>query len=283
MCILSYLPANVAGDEMDLLNGAIANPHGHGWAITDRDRILVGKGMVAENVLDEFVDMRKRFPAGHALFHSRWATHGNVDTENCHPFTVGHNPLTVVGHNGILSCTPEKSDPRSDTRLFADEILSTRYRRLDKPRAMTALTNFIGSYNKLVILTVDPRYKRNAYLVNEKAGNWDKLTGTWHSNYDYLGYQRYGTYTPGSYTETSVVGKAVAQLGSKAIAADWADCDMCYGYVGKSGFCVDCGTCEDCYEERDDCQCWTKYRDEELNSSRVVFSSSDIGGWSSED
>lgn len=304
MCILSYLPANVRGDEMDLLNGAIANPHGHGWAITNGDHILMGKGMKAENVIDEFADMRKRYPAGHALFHSRWATHGNVDTDNCHPFYVGgtngtartSTGLTVVGHNGILPCIPHHDDKRSDTRLFADEILSTKYRRLDKKRAFEALTGYIGRANKLVILTVDPRYRQNAYVVNERAGHWDSGTGVWHSNYDYVGYAKYAgcSYAKGYTSPYATIGAPsrvtetvdsiesaleIARARREAEADeislyDFGDtCAICrYGEIGKGGFCADCGVCEDCYEPSKTCQCWVRYARELVPSSQVRFS-----------
>lgn len=261
MCILSYIPAGIKPDEGDLLNGGILNPHGHGWAIADMPnrQIVVGKGMDIVAVLDEFLAARERFD-GPALFHSRWATHGVVDETNAHPFVVGGSDLTVVAHNGILPCEPHISDDRSDTRLFADEILSTRYRRLDKRRAFQAMTEYIGSYNKLVILTVDPKYRKNAYIVNEKAGHWDSATGIWHSNYDYLG----DTWRYKSTTTTKGVVSTLTDHRSKAFPVDVDEtCDLCgMGRVGKAGFCDECGSCADCYEYRKDCQCWTDYHAE---------------------
>lgn len=271
MCILSYLPAGIPVDEDGLWNGGINNPDGHGWALVADNRILVGKSLSLSQALDDFAAARKAHPNGDALFHSRWATHGSVSTANVHPFYVGGSKRTVVAHNGILpaSAHPSKGDDRSDTRLFADEILSTRYRRLDKVRAMHALTQWIGSYNKLVILTVDDRYRHNAYVVNEDRGQWDDQTGIWHSNGDYLGlpawWHRYNTSasTLGGKTSTGkgkyagYSGDAVGALTGDYASDDSPLCLICnYGEVNAVGFCRDCGTCQDCFEVVADCMCY---------------------------
>lgn len=268
MCILSYLPAGVEVDQMALLNGGIFNPHGHGWAIAVDGQILIGKSMDVIEAIDQFVEAREKNPHGQALFHSRWATHGNTDVSNVHPFIVGGSHQTVMAHNGILDCTPNKSDPRSDTRLFADTLLPTLYRRFDRPSAFKALTKYAGPFNKLVILTVDPRYQRNAYIVNEDRGHWDKATGIWHSNHDYLGdgYDRWGaTATPAAKTPESdylpqTIGRSLAQIRADIEAELDERCDMCHGPFDHAGFCMDCSTCRDCYEPAKECQCWVHYR-----------------------
>lgn len=143
MCILSFLPPEATVDVNGLWNGGINNPHGHGWAIVETDRVVVGKSLDLAEALESFVAARERHPAGPALFHSRWATHGSVNLPNVHPFVVGGSELTVVAHNGILptEAHPAKGDDRSDSRKFADEILPTRFRRLGSPpRARCAVT-----------------------------------------------------------------------------------------------------------------------------------------------
>lgn len=245
MCILSYLPPDTAPDVDGLWNGGISNPHGHGWAIVEPDRIVSGKSLDLAEALETFVAARERDPGGPALFHSRWATHGSMGVENVHPFVVGGSEMTVVAHNGILPAEahPAKGDERSDTRKFADEILSTRFRRLDRVRAVDALSRWCGRGNKLVILTVDPRYRRNAYLVNEGLGRWDVETGIWHSNDDYLGaVHRFG----------SEVGVGAAgELGGR--------CDVCWwGEFDGGGYCEACRSCRDCCEHVRDCLCWSR-------------------------
>lgn len=240
------------------------NPDGHGWAIADDGLMHLGKSMVLAEALETFAKARAKHPGGHALFHSRWATHGDLNVGNVHPFLVGGSHQTVVAHNGVLpwNAHPHKGDDRSDTRKFADEILSRQYRRLDKPGAFNALTSWAGRANKLVILTVDQRYRKPAYLVNEREGHWDPTTGIWHSNHDYLyipqpktsiGRWVGNTWQPA----TTAIGAAI----EKAIARDrygYTPCIMCfYGDVDPhTGYCYECGSCQDCTEAKPDCLCY---------------------------
>lgn len=259
MCMLSFIPAGVKPDEEGLLNGGILNGDGHGWAIvTDDDRLLMGKSMRIEAALDEFMEARDKHMEGPALFHSRWATHGSTSLANVHPFLVGGSHQTVVAHNGILPCRPKKGDDRSDTRLFADKILATQYRKLDRVRTFNSLQNWIGMGNKLVILTVDPRYRSYSYIVNENAGHWDSFSGNWHSNYDYLGYSKVVGYSNSGKPQTSTKTTGQAWVPTEHGWQNYADpCAYCNGYVSAtSGYCTECGTCADCLEVKSDCQCW---------------------------
>ncbi len=286
MCILSFLPAHAELDTDALWNGGISNPDGHGWAIADtrNGRMLIGKSLKLSEAIGSFQAARKATPGMPALFHSRWATHGSVTTANVHPFYVGGSELTVVGHNGILPAAahPAKGDDRSDTRVFADEILPTRYRRLDKPRAFQALSQWAG-WNKLVILTVDPRYRRNAYVVNETAGQWDGVSGIWHSNSDYLGLPKWldtGSYTFSRRDPDTGAYVLGTREGSKSPDNECYICEL--GTVGASGICSECGTSADCLEHRSHCECyWPEVlrRDIEARSTAAHGGSSTAGQW----
>ena len=251
MCILSYIPAGVELDntaEDALWHGGISNPDGHGWAITAGHEITVGKSMRLDHALSDFIDARKANPWGDALFHSRYATHGSIRPGNCHPFYVGSNTRTVLAHNGVLpaSAHPRQGDDRSDTAILAEELLPRMWRRLDKPSVRRALTDYCGRGNKLVILTVDQRYRRNAYLINEGLGHWEK-TGIWHSNYDHIPY---------------IIPARVGAFTLDVIQPDTADdtdpttCLMCDGRVNGAYICTVCGTCQDCFESSRDCLCY---------------------------
>lgn len=248
MCILSFIPAGVPVDQTvtdALWNGGINNPDGHGYAIASPDGMIIGKSLRLDDCLSDFLDARELFPESPALFHSRWATHGSVRTGNCHPFYVGRSNMTVLAHNGVLpkSAHPKPGDDRSDTAIMAEELLPRQWRRLDKPSVRKSLTNYCGRGNKLVILTVDPKYRKNHYLINEAAGNWD--SGIWHSNFDYL-------YVVGSYKATA---DYYAMTVTDSELVDPTSCVYCRQRVNDFGICTTCGTCQDCYEIEQDCLC----------------------------
>ncbi len=296
MCILSYLPAEVKPDADGLFNGGMNNPDGHGWAIVAGNQILVGKSLKLADALDEFVEVRERHLEGPALFHSRWMTHGKVNVANVHPFDVAGSARTVVAHNGIFrkAAHPEAGDPRSDSRKFADEILHRQFRRLDRPGVRNALRQWCGT-NKLVILTVDPRYQEPSYIINENLGEWDKSTGIWHSNgdyryvtqrhyyssyeYDWSWPSRIGTKkqkkawrkkakaaalelpAPRSTADTSTdleIWTPETKLWTPQTSDDETRCRFtCEGHArGEAGYCDTCWCCQDCGEHAHDCQCW---------------------------
>lgn len=243
MCMLTYYPAgNVPVDGKALLNGAELNRDGHGYAIVAGNRLIVRRGMDGPAMVDAFLMDRARHWRGPALFHSRLTTGGAVDKSNCHPFRFGGDRRTVVAHNGILPKDAQpnhKKDRRSDTRLAADEILPRRFGHLSDSFARDRLARWIGPWNKLVILTVNPAYPLRAYVINEKAGLWDD--GVWYSNTDYQGwdsYRRYYSRQGGLYEE---------------------HCHYC-GSMGvvdtDTGYCGTCTTCQDCLSVADECQCY---------------------------
>jgi glutamine amidotransferase len=248
--MLTYIPNGVEIDSDALWNGGISNPDGHGYAIASGSLMIMGKSLNLGDAIDKFMAARDEHN-GPALFHSRWATHGGINVGNCHPFLVGGSFRTVVAHNGILprEAHPRNNDPRSDTRKFADDILPKRFRRLDKPNVRTALTQWCGRGNKLVILTVDRRYQKNAYLINENVGNWDSGTGIWYSNFDYLPTPRW------SYVGTS--SKSARESAQVLLAED--RCVICeYGMPDMRGYCFACKACQDCLEDDRDCLCWCR-------------------------
>ncbi|MFD4407719.1 hypothetical protein ACFWPH_33640 [Nocardia sp. NPDC058499] len=187
MCLLTYFPPGVAPDPVLLRLGALVNPHGHGFAVIaePENRIIVGHGMRASKVIDRFIAVRDRYPRGPALFHSRYATRGVQGVDNCHPFRLGGDARTVLAHNGTLPkrVWPRAYDWRSDTRIAAEDYLPAMpFGSIDTPRGFRGLESWLGS-SRLVLLTIDPAYRRQAYLFGERAGAWED--GIWYSNTTY--------------------------------------------------------------------------------------------------
>jgi len=195
--MLTFYRPGVMPNLSHLENGARTNRDGHGFAVIVGDRIERGRGMSADAVIEAFDKVRRAHPESYAIFHSRYTTHGLTNEANCHPFFVAGDSRTVLAHNGILpqGAQPLKGDERSDTRILAEDLIPAGvFGHLTNRRARRRLARWMGieKYpNKIAILTVDPRYGRNAYLINEHLGEWKD--GIWYSNSGWCDFRtRYG-------------------------------------------------------------------------------------------
>lgn len=214
MCLLTYIPEGVPATEElieELFNGCTRNPDGFGWGIVSNDKtsILTFHSMDAIAALEAFQGARET-NTGHALFHSRWATHGELTPSgggtlfNVHPFKVAKDPMTYMAHNGVLpaSTWPSNGDRRSDTHIFVQNHLRSWGMALDSKKFTDHVGKFIGSSNKLVFLTVNPRYQANVYVFGENHGTWSVSTGAWHSNDAF----RYAYTAPSTTSRSSMWG-----------------------------------------------------------------------------
>lgn len=253
MCLLAYIspdaPINWSGLEISCEN----NPDGFGWALHTGDQLLTGRSMDADVALATFDDAIKAYPGAHALFHSRWATHGTKNEENCHPFWVGEAKQTVLAHNGVLRFPMPKNEWRSDTRYYAETSLAQRSMTfLDKPKKLAKLADQIKG-SKFVIFTLEDT-RRPFYIVNEQDGHW--IDGTWWSNSSYMPYQ---------YNHGTSTSKKTSTFWWEETDQSFADEDYCWTCAqqlseaekGYWGYCLTCESCLDCHEGIDTCLCYS--------------------------
>jgi glutamine amidotransferase len=264
MCLLTYIPAGKKPDMEALREGTVHNRDGHGWAIATPSIIYRGRGLDRNWVLDEFEEMRDYYPEYPALFHSRMATHGNIKKDNCHPFYLGNDGRTVIGHNGILDSQPKKGDWRSDTRVAAEDLFPKW--KLWSRAGRRKLYRWGGTFNKFVILTNNPRYGGGprGIIINSQAGEWHN--GIWYSNSSYKPYKlpkrSYEYYQNSAGWYVSRADGAKDKAASKVEEFDperWI-CAVCQtGRVNPvSCYCTndECRSCQDCESAFRDCQCW---------------------------
>lgn len=292
MCMLTVIPAGHVPNVDGIYNGTLTNDDGHGFAIVVGSRVRVFHSMSADQTVTRFEKMRRAHPEGPALFHSRWATHGRVDESNCHPFKVGGDRKTVLAHNGVLSgeAIPRKGDPRSDTKKYAQDIFPVRFARgMDSEAGRKAHEAWLGSYNKVAVITANPAYAKSLYILNESKGIWSK-DGNWYSNSDYLPYvpikDRHvvtrlsagmwgDDWSPTGgwgYSSTddrpsvnglgwpTEIGGTPAVLESVDSGGRWPhQCPWCFesdSINHVSGTCERCNTCLDCVEPLSTCLCY---------------------------
>ena len=263
MCLLTFFPEGVypsAKAITGLTTGAAWNPDGFGYAMVgNHKQLIVKKGLFAEDIISSFLEDRAKYPDGPALFHSRIGTAGLNDHDNCHPFYIGDDYKTVIAHNGILPelAQPFKKDVRSDTRILAEELLPKKpFGYFETRLAREAFESWLGTWNKVVILTTNPRYPNNALMFNGHRGIWDE--DIWWSNDTYLPRKAFKWTKTTTSTGTAMysMGKTESDYGDDPVVK----CPECREETVDSQYrvCWNCGTCADCLASwtNNECICY---------------------------
>lgn len=178
MCIIiANAPFNTLSKET-IKNSWNNNDHGAGLMYVNEGEIVIKKELHSvQKFYKAYTKARKDCPESNIVLHFRISTHGKINTDNCHPFSV--NEGLAFAHNGIISNAPRSAD-FSDTYMFNQTILKSMPDGFIRNNAIRELIhNYIGTGSKLVFLD-----KNNTVeIINEKAGHWDN--GNWYSNYTY--------------------------------------------------------------------------------------------------
>lgn len=277
MCLLIVCEPDSIPNKADLHAGACSNPHGFGFAIHAGDRIISERSMSAKKSIARFLELRKQYPSGYAMWHARYATHGVKNEQNCHPFMVGGDERTYLAHNGVLDISIGKSDKRSDTRVFAEDTLPRigGVSALDDDNVwIMAETWAKGS--KIAILTCDPAAKHPMYLLNESAGSWDN-EGIWWSNQSHKRTTYLEPKPISSYTrKPSMYDDMKEELWDYAVDVD-VDLEICpycesaTDLTDNPYYCNMCKSCFDCSIFIDDCLCYTPNKDWQSKRSLADF------------
>jgi glutamine amidotransferase len=202
--------------------------------------------MNPDTSINRFIEMRSKYLDGYAMWHARLATHGSMTVENCHPFKVGGDERTYLAHNGILPIVEPTGDTRSDTRIFAEDLLPAigGVSALDNPQVMNLVEDFTSG-SKVAILTVDMRAQYQAYLIHESKGTKDS-TGVWWSNDScYI--------RPTSWYSVKPLDFGVDNEFTDICAV----CEMALDnatYI--TDYCPTCGSCFMCSTVKADCLCY---------------------------
>lgn len=270
MCMLCVVPPNVLPSREKLENSALNNPDGFGFAIViaKEKRILVERTMDADESINRFLEMRAKYPEGYALWHARLATHGSVDVSNCHPFAVGNNGYTILAHNGVLPTIEKTADKRSDTRIFAEDILARigGAPALDNDQIWNMIEDF-SSGSKICVLTIDPRAKYQMYLMHEDKGKYDESKVWWSNDTCTLtnGYLYRGSSNAWSYYDDYAYwGNTASKTKDSCEADNLFACSVCGGLSSddemekQNWVCKGCNACQWCETNANACLCYKK-------------------------
>lgn len=268
MCLLMVTLGKLP-ERKHLENAAANNPDGFGFAVHHGDRIVTGRSMEASGLIDRFYAEMSRSHNPMGMFHARFTTHGKTMLENNHPFRVDGRKDLVLAHNGMLPITPKAGDDRSDTRIFAENVLGAiGIEALDDRDTFDKLETFAAG-SKIALLSTAPELRDSVYILNEHLGDWEG--DIWWSNsgyrYDYNSRYSYGGHTYGGWrTESTIIGKHWWEdTDSPTKYYDDEDmpeisCMVCMNLLTESslqdGACYACNSCLECFMHMEECMCY---------------------------
>lgn len=239
MCIAIYQSPGYRLTEDELHNSWVNNPDGAGISFFDgSDEIVIEKTMNKSEFVDIYNNaVDKHGASSEMAVHFRIATHGGVNIDNCHPFFTPGKEMSVI-HNGIIPVKMEKTDKRSDTRVFVEDVIPNMPDGwLDDEQMFNMVEEFIGS-SKLVVLSHEGKY--SSYIFNEQYGHWSQDKKIWFSNKSYCS------------SKPALAGSMTAYSGGwqspklYVPGKTLGECMMCGSNAVFDSACYDCETCQDC-------------------------------------
>jgi glutamine amidotransferase len=179
MCIAIFKPANTIVTKESLEQCFKVNPDGAGFMVAVNKKLIIKKGYFTFN---DFWEAWLPYQNNVAAIHFRIRTHGVIDNDNCHPFSV-NSGLAFI-HNGVIQGFGLKD--RSDTYEFNEQIMKPLVGKFGNSiltnESIKYLIEAKIGYSKFVMLD----RHGNHTLFNESKGNWNE--GVWYSNLSYKPY-----------------------------------------------------------------------------------------------
>lgn len=150
------------------------NPDGYGVMWAEDGKVMVRRGME----WDGFKKVMMQITGKPHVTHFRWATHGDAQKKNCHPFQVTEDVWMM--HNGIIDI-PIWEENRSDSYHFAKYVVGPFLKAYPHLYGTAKFDEWVrtmaGRGNKFAFIRSDGKMQ----IVNERAGTWIN-EGIWTSN-----------------------------------------------------------------------------------------------------
>lgn len=179
MCVIIHRPKD-AKEILERHLKTIIRMNDDGWGISyfKDGHVRVAKSMAMIDSIETIRELEKENIE--FLFHARFATHGDTNLANCHPFQIKDGFLF---HNGKINVHC-RSNKMSDTFYFASKV--SKFLRKNK-----SIDFIIEKFSKEI------GKSRLAIMWNSgevvKFGDWDEEDGCYYSKINW----KYGNYTSG--------------------------------------------------------------------------------------
>lgn len=226
MCLIIYSPTASLPPRQYFAEAGVNNPDGIGVMSADGVCKFLGKRKTrrAWRYVQQLSDAG--IPYG---VHFRWATHGRVSRDNCHPFPIpGHDAHLM--HNGILWTSIRADANTSDTAIFAREIAPAILSLSDRREYLNMLSDE-ASGNRLLIMRGTGGAGVAFDVINPAL--WTLMDGIYYSNlYSFDVPKKYRALTkafqgPGSrYADYSPGGEVGSSFGSYGSSFDVSESEV---------------------------------------------------------
>jgi hypothetical protein len=180
VCIAIYKPETIELYKSTVKNCFLHHSDGAGFVVhnPENNTLTIEKGFFT---FDALWKAMKPYKGHRMLLHFRWATHGESNAANCHPFMIGNNLAFM--HNGVIKDVRQWDKTMSDTWHFGEAIVRPLVKDypdiIHNPIVGTLIKDFISTGSKLVFMDNFGKVT----IINETAGTWD--TKCWFSNTTY--------------------------------------------------------------------------------------------------
>lgn len=145
MCVLIIKGAGKKMPNYNVIRAAwLQNPDGGGFATPT-------KSFHSLDFFEFYKELRKVRTNEPCIIHLRWATHGSVKVENCHPFFDNCGGGTWFAHNGILDIKPIGDMTDSETAFKTRFAKVIEEKGIDSTELDEAVWDIIG-FSKFAFL-----------------------------------------------------------------------------------------------------------------------------------
>lgn len=174
MCLIIASPGGAPVSEDVIIRGFADNPQGWGVMYAMDNNIEAVQGLDFGEYLVACAEaINSKCPY---VIHTRWATIGEINTENCHPFCVQRD--LYMAHNGTVRDIPITDRDMSDSWHLAQLLQQIGYtgENFNDPRYIKCLELIIGTTNKVVLMNNEGR------MVLANPILWTLKDGLFYSN-----------------------------------------------------------------------------------------------------
>lgn len=166
MCCILYIPANVPTPSKSLLQSVyLSNRDGCGYADSDGHYFRT----LSFNEFYKHLKAERKQSAG-LIIHFRWATHGSVKVQNCHPF-VDNETGIVFAHNGVLPI--QSKNDMTDSEIFFRETFIPTYKEYGASNTTHLITESVRGSSRFIFMKDG---------IVTRMGNWYEHHGIFFSN-----------------------------------------------------------------------------------------------------